>query len=166
MAELRVRKVTLEQKDLLDPSVQHSLSKIVDRLRSDASVEAAVSSALSVSELSNLLFNVRSSLEILCGKDSARPRPVTKFPANSFQDYSEDGFVSIVVKALCQEASKKKTAISQLFAGDSKSQAKILVLLEQELLKVHFCLLLPEKKSSSYENNLDRLENLTGPRSS
>jgi len=138
MAELRVRKVTLEQKDLLEPSVQHLLSKIVDGLRADTSISAAVSSALSVGELSNLLFDVRSSLEQLCGKDSVRPRPVTKFPANSFQDYSEDGFVSTVVKTLCCEASKKKIPLSQLFAGDSKSQAKLLVLLEQELSKVQF----------------------------
>ncbi len=136
MSEIRSRKVPLDQNDLLDPTSQHALSKIVDFLRSDTSIGTSLPVSFSVTELSTLLHNVRSTMEVLCGKESSRPRPITKFPANSFRDFSENGFVHTLTRILLLEATKRKISVVQLFAGEVKAQAKLLVSLEQQLAKV------------------------------
>ena len=136
MSELRTRKVPLEQNDLQDATAQHALSKIIDYLRADSSIGTSLPASFSVAELSTLLHNVRSIMESLCGKDSSRPRPITKFPANLFRDFSENGFVHTLTRFLLLEANKRKLSLVQLFAGDVKSQSKLLVFLEQQLAKV------------------------------
>jgi len=136
MSGLRSRNVPLDQNDLLGSTSQHALSKIVSFLRADSSTGTSLPASFSVTELSTLLHNVRSTMEVLCGKDSSRPRPITKFPANSFRDFSENGFVHTLTRILLLEATKRKISLVQLFAGDVKSQAKLLVSLEQQLTKV------------------------------
>lgn len=137
MSEIRTRKVPIDQCGLLDPTAQHALSKIIDFLRADSSIGTNASAPLTVAELGTFLHNVMSTMENLCGKDSPRPRPVTKFPANSFRDFSENGFVHVLTKLLVLEAAKKRIPLVQVFAGDAKSQSKLLVMLEQQLTKVY-----------------------------
>lgn len=135
MTESRPKKVVIDPMEASHPLTLHKYSSILSSLKKSSSWSSAFSRQLTEAKLAALVASMRVSMEDLCGKDSPKPRPITKIPMSLFRDFTADGPLDCMLGLLCSEAAKANVGITDLFK-DSKRASSLLVYVEKELIKV------------------------------
>ena len=134
MTEERPKKVTIDPTYSSNPVVLRNFTKFVNELKKIGMNEGILGS-LTEAKLASLVLSFQTTMEQLCGRDSSKPRPITKIPLSCLQDYSENGFLSALILLLCKEATESSTSLVDLFS-DSKRSFKLLQTIEKDLTKV------------------------------
>lgn len=135
MAESRPKKVTTDENDQNNPLVLQNYTKLAASLKRKAGLVDKVSREITEAKLAALITSLRMAMEVLCGKDTPKPWPITKLPMSLFQDFSVGGSIDTMVTVICQDVGKAGCALLDVFQDDTRS-SQLLVAIEKELVKV------------------------------
>ena len=135
MADSRIRKVVIDKSLVENPIVLQSFGRILRNLKVNLKLSESIRENLTEQVLAQLVFSVMNIMESLCGRESTKPRPITKIPFKLFQDNSVGGFLNFLLELLLDQAQKHSVRPSDLFL-DSKDPYGILVKIEKEIIKV------------------------------
>jgi len=132
MAEGREKKVTIDENDSSNPLVLQKYTKLLNHIKKTGGHND--SPYQTEANLVSLVTQLRECMESLSGKDSPKPRPITKLPMSVFDDFSVGGALNTILNCLLNEAAKVKCSPSSLLS-DSKKASEMLVSIDKELVK-------------------------------
>ena len=95
----RRKQVKLNLEDFLEPLHVYKYDSLVNELRNESQ---RLGVELTSKQLAHISYQVQSYLEFNFGKDSSKPRSITKIPSSLFNDFSLGGAMNIILSECLQ----------------------------------------------------------------
>jgi hypothetical protein len=114
----------------------HKFHDVLPRLLSNKTLSPQVRHCLSEEYLAGLMYLVHKFMEDVCGRQAARPRPITKIPCHLLRDFAPAGAVEIILSTLCEEASFMAIQPAEIFTV-TNSVGPLFIKIESALIQVH-----------------------------